>query len=122
MAAELTNFRQGDTKIIEITDNTTGFDVTGYTHWLTLREEFGSPAFIAQVKSLAGAHPDDDIPNNIVYLQLESDVSFSIPVGSYYWDIQRSDGSVPPVIRTLLPSENKLKDKIKVLEQVTKDA
>jgi len=122
MAKELSNFRQGDTKVVKIINSTPGFDITGHVFWLTLRVDFDSPTFIAQVKSTAGDHPDDDIPNNTIFLQLDSDVTSLIPVASYYWDIQSSDGSIPPLITTIVPTESRLKEKVKVMEQVTKDS
>ena len=121
MAKELANFRQGDTKVIKVINTTTGYDVTGHTFWFTLRDKFDNVAFIAQVKTTAGDHPLDDIANNTIFIEMGSDVTKGIPVGSYFWDIQRSEGGVPPVIVTILPTEKNLKDKILVLEQVTKD-
>ena len=120
MAKELSNFRQGDTKVIKIVNTTPGYDVTGHEFWFTLREKFDDVTPIMQVITTAGDHPLDDIPNNTIYIEAGSDITKVVPVGSYFWDIQRSEGGVPPVIVTILPTEKNLKDKIKVLEQVTK--
>lgn len=118
MASEISDFRLGDTKIIKLFYGT-GISIVGYKHWFTLRSDFDG-AIVAQVSSLAGSHSLDDVANGLAYLQLESDVSKTIPAGDYLWDIQRSDTSVnPPVVHTLLPSLKKYKDKIKVLEGVT---
>ena len=120
MAKELANFRQGDTKVIKIVNTTTGYDVTGHVFWFTLREKFDDVTPIAQLQTTAGTHPLDDIPNNTIYIEMGSDITKAIPVGKYFWDIQRSEGGTPPVIITILPTEKNLKDKIEVLEQVTK--
>ena len=116
MAKELADFRQGDTKKIKI-DYGTGFDITGYQFWFTLRSDFGS-AIVAQVSTTAGDHALDDVANGIAYIQLDSDVSKEIPAGKYVWDIQRSIPAVPPDVLTLLPTLKNVKDKIIVYEGV----
>jgi len=117
MAKELADFRQGDTKKIKI-DYGTGFNITGYMFWFTLRDDFGT-VIIAQVETTAGDHPLDDVANGIAYIQLESDVSKTIPAGKYVWDIQRSIPGAPPDVLTLLPTLKNVKDKIEVFEGVT---
>lgn len=120
MAKELANFRQGDTKVIKIINTTAGYDVTGHIFWFTLRDAFDDVTPIAQVQTTAGDHPLDDIPNNTIYIEMGSDITKNIAVGKYFWDIQRSEGGTPPVIVTILPTEKNLKDKLEILEQVTK--
>lgn len=119
MAKELKDFRQGDTKVIKI-DYGTGFDITGYKFWFSLRVDFDDANPTSQTSTTAGDHTLDDVANGVAYIQLESDDSISIPVGSYYWDVQASDAAAPPVITTLLPTIKLVKDKIAVLEHVTK--
>ncbi len=119
MAKELKDFRQGDTKNIRL-DYGVGFSIVGYKFWFTLRTAFDDVNPIVQVATTAGNHPLDDVANGIAYLQLESDVSANIPVGKYFWDVQAATPSSPPVVTTLLPTIKNLKDKIEVLEQVTK--
>lgn len=119
MAKDLSNFRQGDTKKIKI-DYGTGFDVTGYKFWFTLRNNFGDVTFVAQASTTAGDNPLDDIANGLVWLFLESDVSKLIATGKYFWDVQRAIPGTPPDVLTLIPLEKNLKDKISVLDHVTK--
>ncbi len=117
MAKELNDFRQGDTKKIRINYGA-GVDITGYIHWFTLRDSFGSP-IVTQVKSTAGDHPLDDIANGLAYLQLESDKSKLIPAGKYVWDVQRVIPLTPPDVLTLLPTLKNVNDKIQVFDGVT---
>lgn len=123
MAKELTNFRQGDTKKIEVNYGT-GVDISGYKFWFTLRSKFEGP-IVAQTITTAGANaagPDlmDDILNGLVYLQMNSDITSLIPVGKYFWDIQRvRPNTNPPDVLTLRPTIKLSKDKIEILPQVT---
>lgn len=119
MAKELSDFRQGDTKKIKI-DYGTGFDITDYKFWLTLREDFGT-VIIAQTSTVAGDHPLDDVLNGIAILQMDSDVTKTIPAGKYVWDIQRAIpvAGQPPDVLTLLPTNKNVKDKIEVFDGVT---
>lgn len=117
MAKELSDFRQGDTKKIRI-DYGTGFDITGYMFWFTLRDDFNT-AIVTQVSTTAGDHPLDDVLNGVAYIQLESDDSKLIPAGKYVWDIQRAIPGVPPDVLTLLPTLKNVKDRIIVYEGVT---
>lgn len=117
MAKELANFRQGDTKKIKI-DYGVGFDISGYQFWLTMRADFGL-AIIAQVATTAGNHSLDDPLNGIAYIELPSDVSKAIPVGTYVWDVQRAIPGAPPDVQTLLPTLKNVDDKIEVFPGVT---
>lgn len=119
MAKELKDFRQGDTKIIRI-DYGTGVDITGFKFWFSLRKEFDDTTPVSQTSTTAGNHSLDDVANGLAYIQLESDDSSLIPVDKYYWDVQAADTSSPPIVTTLLPTVKLVKDKIAVLEQVTK--
>jgi len=119
MAKELADFRQGDTKKIKV-DYGTGFNITGYKFWFTLREELTSAAIIAQVSTVAGNHALDDVANGIAYIQMESDVTKLIPAGEYVWDIQRVLPSTnPPDVLTLLPTLKNAEDKVLVVAGVT---
>lgn len=118
MAKELADFRQGDTKTIKI-DYGTGFNITGYKFWFTLKTEFADTTPVAQVVTTVGDHPLDDAANGVAYIELGSDVSKLIPSGAYYWDIQRSIPDTPPKVSTLLPTIKNAKDKISVVDGVT---
>lgn len=120
MAAELSDFRQGDTKRIRI-DYGTGFNITGYEFFFTLKTNFDDVANVAQVKTTAGSHPLDDVVNGIAIIELPSNISKSIPVGKYFWDIQRVIPGNPPDVLTLLPSKERYKEKIEVLHDVTQE-
>ena len=119
MAKELADFRQGDTKKIKI-DYGTGFDITGYKFWFTLREELISNDIVAQVSTTVGDHPLDDPANGIAYIQMESDVTKTITPGEYVWDVQRVlPATTPPDVLTLLPTLKNAEDKIEVVAGVT---
>lgn len=120
MAKELADFRQGDTKRIRINYGV-GFDITGYEFFLTLKARFEDTINVAQVKTTAGNHPLDDVANGIAIIELPSDVSKSIPVGKYFYDIQRVIPGNPPDVLTILPSKENYKDKIEVLPDVTQE-
>lgn len=120
MAKELADFRQGDTKRIRI-DYGLGFDITGYEFFFTLKARFEDTVNVAQVKTIAGNHPADDAANGIAIIELPSDVSKLIPVGKYFYDIQRVIPGNPPDVLTILPSKENYKDKIEILPDVTQE-
>ena len=123
MAKELKNFRQGDTKIIQLNYGV-GINITGYKFWFTLRAAFEG-ALVAQVSTVAGddaAAPDllDEPANGIAYIVMGSDITKAVATQKYFWDIQRlKPATTPPDILTLFPTEKNLKDKLEVLPQVT---
>lgn len=119
MSNYIKDFRQGDSKVIKI-DYGVGVDATGWKFWITLRKELNSNTIIAQASTTAGDNELDDVANGIVYLTIDSDISYTIPVGKYYYDIQVSKGGVPPIINTILPPVDEYKDRIKVLQGLTK--
>lgn len=120
MANKLSNFRQGDTKTIRVIDTTVDVDITGRKMMFTLRSEFEDVDFVAQVITTAGDHTDDDIPNNTMIVEMGSDITKDIPVGHYYYDLQYVVSGTPPVVKTITPSEEFLRERIEVLPQVTK--
>ena len=118
----ITDFRQGDTKFVQI-DYGDLVDITGYIHFLTLRENFedASPV-VAQVKAATGSHVLDQVLNGKAFLELDSDLSTTIPVGAYVYDVQRvkPNGANPVDVLTLYPSVTDLNKVIQVAPQVTK--
>lgn len=120
MAKELADFRQGDTKRIRI-DYGVGFDITGYEFFFTLKAKFEDTVNVAQVKTTAGDNPLDDVLNGVAIITLPSDISKSIPVGKYFWDIQRVIPGNPPDVLTILPSKEYYKEKIEILPDVTQE-
>lgn len=115
MSDYITDFRQGDTKIIEI-DYGTGVDITGWKFWITLRESLESTKIIVQSSTVAGDNVLDDVANGLAYLTITSTDSMTIDAGSYNWDIQvRKGNSDPAVISTILPPIADYKDKINVV-------
>lgn len=122
MGVHLNDFRQGDTVTIKI-DYGTGFDITGYEFWFTMRADFDdlSP-IIAQISTTAGDHTLDDIVNGLAHIELDSVTSAAIPVGGYVYDVQRGkpNGANPKDILTLLPPVADFDDVLLVAAQVTK--
>lgn len=119
MSDYITDFRQGDSKIIKI-DYGVGVDVTGWKFWITLKEELDSSTIIAQISTTAGDDTNDDVANGIVYITIDSVTSLGIPAGKYYYDVQVSKGGNPPVIKTILPPIEDYKDRITVVPGLTK--
>lgn len=122
MAEFLSDFRQGDTKIIKI-DYGVGFDITGWDFFFTMRKDFedGTP-ITAQVKTTAGNHSLDDVANGLAHLELDSITSAAIPADGYVYDVQRvkPNGALPVSVLTLLPPVSNFDDVLQVAPQVTK--
>ena len=119
MGTYVKDFRQGETKTIKINYGS-GCDITGWKFWFTLRKEFNDTTFVAQATHTAGDDPNDDVANGLCYITMDSDVSELIPAGKYYYDVRVSKGGTPPVIRTIIPPIDDYKDKVEVVESVTK--
>jgi len=119
MSDYITDFRQGDTKVIKI-DYGTGVDITGWSFIFTIKKDLESSTIIAQIKTTAGDDTNDDILNGLAYITLDSDTSFTINPGSYYYDVQVNKGGAPAVIKTILPPITDYKDKINVVAGATK--
>lgn len=121
MAEFLSDFRQGDTKIIKI-DYGTGNDITGWDFFFTMRDTFGvDSVIVAQVKTTAGDHTLDDVANGLAHLELDSESSALIPAGGYVYDVQRvkPNGAKPVSVLTLIPTVEKFDDILTVAPQVT---
>ena len=118
MGDYISNFRQGDSKIIKI-DYGTGIDITGWKFWFTIKEDLESKKIIAQVITTAGDDPNDDVLNGLVYITLDSATSETIPPDKYYYDVQVSKGGVPPIIKTIIPPVADYKDRVIVVPGVT---
>lgn len=122
MAEFLSDFRQGDTKIIKI-DYGTGFDITGWKFFFTMRLDFEEATPIAaQVKSTAGDHTLDDTANGLAHLELDSVTSAAIEAGGYIYDVQRvkPNGALPVSVLTILPPVASFDDLLTVAPQVTR--
>lgn len=119
MGTYVSDFRQGDTKIIKV-DFGNGVNITGWVFWFTLRKEFGDKNFVAQVTYNAGDNSMDDIFNGLAHITLDSDTSATIEPGKYYYDVQVSKGGTPPNIKTILPPIDDYKDRVTVVPGVTK--
>lgn len=124
MAEFLSDFRQGDTKIIKI-DYGQGspFDITGWKFFFTMRKDFEDTTPIAaQVMSTAGDHTLDDVANGLAHLELGSDVSATIAADGYIYDVQRvkPNGLLPVSVLTILPPVANFDDLLTVAPQVTK--
>jgi len=122
MAKYLSDFRQGDTKIIQINYGT-GFDITGWSFYFTMRADFeeGTP-ITAQVKTTVGDHALDDPANGLAHIELDSTTSAGITVGGYVYDVQRvkPNGAEPVSVLTLIPPVADFSDVLLVAAQVTK--
>jgi len=119
MSDYITDFRQGDSKVIKI-EYGTGVDITGWKFWFTMKTELDASTIIAQVSTTAGDDALDDVLNGLVYITLDSSTSYDITPGKYYYDVQVSKGGNPPVIKTILPPIEDYKDKITVVPGLTK--
>lgn len=119
MSDYITDFRQGDTKVIKI-DYGTGVDITGWIFIFTMKAKLESATITAQVKTTAGDNPLDDVANGLCYITLDSDTSYTIAPGKYFYDVQVNKGGVPPVIKTILPPITDVNDKITVVAGATR--
>lgn len=119
MSDYITDFRQGDSKVIKINYGV-GIDVTGWKFWITLKEELNSTSIALQISTTAGDDANDDLPNGIVYLTIDSVSSAAIKAGKYYYDVQVSKGGSPPIIKTILPPIEDYKDRINIVPGLTK--
>ena len=119
MSDYITDFRQGDSKVIKI-DYGTGVDITGWKFWFTMKTELDSTNITAQISTTAGDDTNDDIANGIAYITVDSVTSYGIAAGKYYYDVQVSKGGNPPVIKTILPPIEEYKDRINVIPGLTK--
>ena len=119
MSDYISDFRQGDSKVIKI-DYGVGIDVTGWKFWMTMKTELDSSSYVAQVSTTAGDDANDDVANGIVYITIDSTTSYDIPAGKYYYDVQVSKGGNPPIIKTILPPIEDYKDRITVVQGLTK--
>lgn len=122
MAKYLKDFRVGDTVSVKIEyPNTT--NIAGYKFWLTLKKNINDVVPVVQVSTVAGSNVLDDAAHGVCYLQIPSTTTAAIPVGKYYYDLQRAlPGQVVPDIRTLIPPVEEYRDKISVLPQITTEA
>lgn len=98
----------GDTVLYEFRFPATT-DITNYIIWFTAKVDNDDPdgAAIIQFNTKAGDHPNDDIPNSKMFVELPSTIT-KVTVGSYVYDFQRViDGTTPPNVKTL--SQGKVK-------------
>lgn len=119
MSDYISDFRQGDSKVIKI-DYGIGVDITGWKFWLTMKTELDSSSYVAQVSTTAGDDSNDDVANGIAYITIDSTTSINIPAGKYYYDVQVNKGGTPPIIKTILPPIDDYKDRITVVQGLTK--
>ncbi len=95
-------------------------DITGYKFWLTLKKDFSDTdeAAVLHVSTVAGNYPMDDPTNGICYLHIPSDVTATLPAGSYYYDLQVK--STANEITTILPPIDDYRARVFVIPQVTR--
>lgn len=118
MALYLADFRRGDTFRVKI-EYPAGTDITGVTHWLTLKTDFADPDIdaVLQVSAVAGSQTGDDPTNGLAYVVASVAQTAAIPPGRYFYDIQASHPSGEIV--TLCPPVADYKDKLRVAPEVT---
>lgn len=114
MARYIPDFRQGDTfrLAIQYPEDT---DLTGYTHWLTLRTAFDAEEAVLEVESLFGEHTAD--ADNIAYLEALPEATALIAPRKYFYDVQAKAPNGD--IITLVPPVEHYKDQVFVAPQVT---
>lgn len=113
MAKYLPDFRVGDTYRIKL-QYPAGTDLTGYTHWFTVRSDFGATPVLS-VSSVFGDHTGD--AENIAYLEVLAASTAVIPAGRYVYDVQASAANGD--VMTLVPPVGEYKDKLFIAPQVT---
>lgn len=119
MSDYITDFRQGDSKVIKI-DYGTGVDITGWSFIFTMKESLDTDTISAQIKTTAGDNAADDVANGLAHITLDSDTSYTLKPAKYFYDVQVNKGGNPPVISTILPPIGEYKDRITVVPGLTK--
>lgn len=112
MAKYMSDFRQGDTKILKIAYAT---DITGYQFKLTLLTDFGKTATLT-VTTTAGDDPADVPAEGLAYITMTSTQSATVPPGKYIYFVQRIITGVPDDIYTIMPPIKDHKDKVLVVD------
>lgn len=112
MGKYIEDFRQGETKTLEISYST---DITGYQFKLTLLTDFGKVPTL-EVTTTAGNDPADVPSEGLVYLTMTSTESGTVPPGKYYYFVQRIISGAPNDIYTILPPIKDYKDRVLVVD------
>jgi hypothetical protein len=112
------DIRAGDSYQLEIKYNN-GSDITGYKFWLTLKNKFtdDDSAAVLQTTTVAGSLPQDTPESGVCFFVISSEVTGTIPVGSYFYDLQAR--TQQGEITTLLPPISDYRSKVTVIPQVT---
>ena len=119
MGKYLPDIRRGDTYRIKI-QYPAGTNITGYTHWLTLRTGIGVEPATLSVKSLAGDHVLDVPASGTAYLEATPDHTAALVAGKgYVYDVQCRTNLGE--IKTLLPPITDTTDRLTVVPDVTTD-
>lgn len=111
MAKYISDFRQGDTKRLKISY---GINVTGYQFRISFFTDFTKPA-ILEVTTTAGDDNADVPLEGLVYLEITSTESATIPLGKYFYQVQRIITGTPDDIYTIIPEIKDYKDKVSVV-------
>jgi len=92
-------------------------DITGYKFWFTCKSAFDNTDNVAvvQVSKIVGDDSEDDPVNGLVVI-----TSPIIAAGSYYYDVQMLTPGGD--IKTIIPEPGKYKQKLQVVNQVTRAA
>lgn len=104
--------RGDDWKIkLNITEDGSIVNITGYTYWLTLKSDIDSvdPGQLQVSTVASGANA----VNGIVYITIPH-TSTNITAQTYNYDVQQADTSSPIIISTILLG------KVKVVKDVTR--
>jgi hypothetical protein len=117
MAKYIEDFRQGETKTLEISyqNETVVTDITGYQFKLILLTDFGVTPTL-EVTTTAGDDPADVPTEGLCYLTMTSTDSANIPPGKYYYMVQRIISGTPDDIFTIMPPIKDYKDKVLVVD------
>jgi hypothetical protein len=115
----LPDIRRGDTYRVKI-QYPAGTDITGYTHWLTLRTGIGINPAALSVRSDAGDHVLDVPASGTAYLEATPDQTAALVVGKgYVYDVQVRTNLGE--IKTLLPPITEATDRLVIVPDVTTD-
>lgn len=96
---------------LNITENNSPVNITGYTYWLTLKSDIDSSDPGQLQISTVATSPNSN--SGIVYINVPH-TSTNITAQTYNYDVQQVDTSSPTIIKTILLG------KVKVVKDVTR--
>lgn len=122
MAIYLEDFFQGDTYRIKV-DYPIGTDLTGYIHYLTLKNDANDAEPALQVMSVFGNHTADSLGNAqekpVAYIEATAAMTDAVESGKYLYAVKAKAPNAEEI--TLVPKPKDYRDKVFVAPRLPKE-